>query len=132
MTWVVEIFSVQTDKLLADFDVDVLAARAVERLIGDRPEVLTANQVRSVALLFGVEPDRWGSFAESPTGMSWFDTDWLSRALARLVSRTVGQSTEDLVGGVWPVPRAVAQALLDQFSADVVVPEGEVDIGFFA
>jgi hypothetical protein len=132
VTWLVESFDVQTDGLLADFDLDILAARAVERAIGARPEVLTPDQIRVVAPLFDIEPDRWDKTLGSLTGVGVFDPDWLSLALVHLVATVVEQSPGNLVGGVWPIPGEVAQALLNRFSAGVQVPDGEVSVGYFA
>lgn len=130
VTWLIESFDVPNDKLLADFNLDVLAARAVERLIGPLPEVLTPDQVRVVAPLFDIEPDRWESIAESATGVRWFDSGWLARALVHLVRTVVDQSPEDLVGLVHPISVNAAQGLLNRFSAGARIPEGEVYIGF--
>lgn len=132
MTWLVESYDRRTDELLADFDLNVLAALAVEHLIGTRPEVLSPDQVRVVAPLFDVEPDHWEGVVQSLTGDGVFGPDWLSRALAHLVSAVVDQNPENLVGVVWPIPEEVAQGLLDRFSTDVRLPDGEVFIDFAA
>lgn len=131
MTWLVESFDVQNDKLLAAPDLGTLAARAVERLIEERSEVLEPYQIRVIAPLFDIDPDDWERVVESSTGGGVFESDWLSTAVVHLVGKVVDQPPEDLVGLIWPIPWEVSQGLLDRFSAGVRVPEGEVYIGFF-
>ena len=131
MTWLVESFNMQTEELLAEFDLDALAAAAVKRLIGERPEVLTSDQVRAVAPLFDIEPDRWESVTGASADAGTSDSDWLASALLHQVSTMLGEDPEDVVGLVYPMSRETAQGLLDRFSAGVRIPEGGVYIGLF-
>ena len=128
MTWLVHSFDTRTDALLAEFDLDVLASGAVERLIGTVPEALAPDQVRVVAPHFDIDPEQWSTVVRSSTP-GGTPTGWLAIALDHLVGEVVGVRPEEFVSSSYPVSPEAAQGLLDRFSSDVRVPPGEVFLG---
>ena len=126
MTWLVESFDPRTDGLVAEVDLDVLASSAVERLIGAVPEALAPDQVRVVAPLFDIDPERWNEVVPSSTPDGTPDAGWLTVALDQLVGKVVEVRPEDFVSSSYPVSPEAAQELLDRFSSDSSLPPGEV------
>ena len=126
MTWLVQSFDPRTEELLVEVDLDALASGAVERLIGAVPQALAPDQVRVVAPLFGIDPERWSEVVPSSTPDGTPDAAWLAVALDQLVGEVVEVPPDDLDVASYPVPWESAQGLLDRFSTDVRLPPGEV------
>ena len=126
MTWLVESFDLQTDELLAEVDLDVLASGAVERLVGTVPQALAPDQVRVVAPLFGIDPGRWSTVVQSSTPGGTSEVNWFTAALDELVGEVVEVRPEEFVSSSYPVSPEAAQRLVDRFSSDVRVPPGAV------
>ena len=131
MTWFVQSFSMQTDELLAEFNLDQLAADAVDHLIGTPREAPSPDQVHVIAPLFGIEPAHWEAVTGSSDDSDVSGSSWLSRALLHLTVSVVGLPPEDLLEADHLLSPQVAQGLLDRFSAGVRVPDGQITLAFY-
>ena len=130
MSWELQSFDLRTEELLAEIDLDVLAAGAVERLIGGRPAVLAPAEGRVVAPLFDIEPDHWEQAMSTPINLGVLDPDWLTIAMVHLVSTVVGERPEDLEPAAYAISPEIAHGLLDRFSSDLRPPTGDLFLEF--
>ena len=131
MPWLVQSFDVQTDELVAEFDLDVLAEGAVERLTGSQPDVLTADQARLGAPRCAIDPGAGPRVTGPAADVGVLGSSWLAKELVQLVMRTTHERLEHLVEGDFRISRESAQGLLDRFSASGRIPDGETFLGFY-
>jgi hypothetical protein len=130
VTWIIEGFDEATDEFLGKLDLSLLAQGAIERMLGEIPQEPTAEQVRILAPIFGLEPDRWRSAMRAPVTISLLGLGWLDIALLNLLSQVLGIAPEELGPYVYPLPRKKAQELFYRFTDDAPGPRGELQVSF--